>query len=165
MKNLTATALALLLILGMTSCSQEKVAPGIYAPNEALVSNSEDELRKTIASAIHEDEQQVAIKSIDFLDVKKGFIAEVDITTYGIAHTIYYISNDLNADVEVDSSVELVTGPANSARMGIVAYCSCGLGSFPSSECRVSITHNPNGTITGTCFKEGCMNGCVYHQE
>jgi len=166
MKQLTTTIVGLILVFCMTSCTQEQPTEGIYAPNNELVSSSKEDLSKTIATAISEDHEQVAIQSIDFLEVDKGFVAEIGILTSDNQATVYYISQELNSMLEIDSSVELMSTPA-SAKLGggIVAFCSCGQNTLPSSGCRTSVTVNTNGTITGTCYTEGCHYGCVFHQK
>jgi len=168
MKSLTTTTIVtLLLIFGLTSCSQEKVSEGVYAPNQELVSSSKEELSKTIANAMELDHENTAIQSIEFQEVEKGFLAEVELSTFDDHFTVYYMSSEIQENLEVDSSIELVQGSGSSKLApGLVAWCSCGITTTPSSACRVSVTYNPNGSTTGTCYQEGtCATACVYHQQ
>lgn len=81
---------------------------------------------------------------------------------------MYYISSDVENEFSEDSDLGIVK--IKKRRVGggsgeIVAFCSCGLSSFPSSLCRPSVTKNPNGSITGTCYTEGCNLGCSFHSS
>lgn len=115
MKIFAETTLFLLLAITVffTSCSKEKSETGIYAPNGVLVSTSTTDFNHTIADAFDLADKDLSSKIISFLDVKEGFIAEVEIyiSSMDVHSVVYYYPSHYKTELaDVPSRSRIKTG-------------------------------------------------------
>lgn len=152
---------AILVSATLVSCNKDdQVSSAIYAPNKALVSESKADLAKTIANDIGVD--RVTINSMDFLDVKEGYIAELHVATPNLSDKkVYYVSPDLVPKLNYDSSIEVNSNYDPAARRigGASVTCSCFVDSPASSGCVPSLEVGPND-VTATCTDVDCTSSC-----
>ncbi len=139
------TALFFLAILA--SCNKEEVDTNIYAPNEAVVSASMEDLQETIANALAIKASDISVQSISFLDVTEGFAAEVDIHLKATDErtNVFYLSPELANNVRYEGASDVSEGATQRDVPyieGTVASCECGSG--PSSGCKI------RGSLSGT---------------
>ncbi len=170
-KTINCILVSILFLIALGSCNKEDVSTNIYSPNNLIVSESMADLTATIADAIEIKQGDLSIKSISFLDVKEGFIAEVEtyISTTNEYTKVYYMSPLLKDNITYDDSVELAKVRAKNRSTvpviddGLTAFCSCGNSSTPSNGCRISGRLNEDFTITLRCFQTSCSSYCTLH--
>lgn len=161
MKKIQILLICFLASATFFSCNKkDDVVGAIYAPNNALVSDSEESLRKTIGEVLHED--KVAINKIEFLDVKEGFIAELDVATPEASHKkVFYISSELRNKLVYDSSIEVVETNASGQRgPNVSVTCNCAIASPASSGCVSCLDVGPD-VITASCTDVDCTSSCT----
>ncbi|MEL6866815.1 MAG: hypothetical protein AAFP19_20495 [Bacteroidota bacterium] len=166
-KVINCAFVSLLLLLSLASCNKEEVNTKIYAPNDLLVSESMADLTQTMAGILNMDQKDLSIQSISFLDVKEGFIADVEvyISSTGDHANVLYISPLLEDKIQYDASVKVADQAENRNNPPFIdgfpsAFCSCGGDASPSRNCRISGSLNENGTISLRCFSTGCPDVC-----
>ncbi|MEM8906800.1 MAG: hypothetical protein AAGD05_03045 [Bacteroidota bacterium] len=174
MKNLLQLACAFLIIAAsFTACQEEELDTTIYTPQGVAVSSSIEALTQTIATRTQLNAEDISVEILSFLEVSQGYIAEIAIYVPATNehYKVYHMSQD-NADrlqhqgdlnVATQAVSRSLGSRSNTLVASVTAYCSCGLNSFPSSGCTVSVTTHPDGSITGTCQVGSCGFGCVFH--
>lgn len=133
----------------------------LRAPSGDYIAASYDDLVEEIASIYSDQAAEIKLLEIDYLNMAEGYAATVSFShsEYGNAKVVFMSS--VNSDSDISSGKMRVSG----AKAIIKAFCSCGDNSFPSSGCEVSVTQNPNGSVTTTCKVTSCSWGCVAHVE
>ena len=164
-KTINYLLVSMLFILALGSCNKE-TDTSIYAPNNALVSESMEDLTKTLANIVNMDAKDLSIESISYLDVKEGFIAEVEmhISTTNEYFNLFYVSPIYKDRISYDSSI-VVSESAEQRNAPYIEdfpglYCSCWDSSAPSNQCRISGRLGESGIPYFRCTSTGCSNVC-----